>query len=205
VSEKPDRESLHRVIREFTLAPKGEVQIVVLLEKYVRRNADDIIALLAYGDALRVIGRRSEAENLFRSAYELFKGPKIRAELAMSLAMATESVAPAEAEQWFSRFMEHSADPPGWAWILRGANLAKLEQFDEAIECYKAALKLKDVDRDEALKNIALAYRAKGAYGEAKVFLRRTKMVAEPGSDVGLLLAALEDLERIELLADSLP
>lgn len=205
MSSKMDRASLHRKIRELTSVPNGEVHLIVLLEKYVSRHPKDIVALLAYGDALRVIGRRSEAEALFKGAFESFKGPKARAELAMSLAMATESIAPAEAEQWFSRFLEFATDRPGWAWVMRGANLAKLEHFDAAIECYKTALKGKDVDRDEALKNIALAYRAKGDYREALAYLRRIRMVAEPDSEIGLLRAALENLEHTELLANLLP
>lgn len=170
----------------------------------MRRHADDIVALLAYGDALRVVGRHSEAEALLKGAYDSQKGSKARAELAMSLAMAVEPRAPAEAELWFSRYLELKTDAPGWAWILRGANLAKLELFDQAIECYKAALKCSDVDRDEALKNTALAYRAKGDYSEAKAFLRRSAMVDSADSEIGLLRAGLEGLDETQSLASSL-
>jgi tetratricopeptide (TPR) repeat protein len=199
-----DRQSLHRKIRELAAVQKGEAHVLVLLEQYVRRHPDDIVAVLAYGDALRVVGRTSEAIALFKAAYESFKGPKGRAELAMSLAMATRALAPAEAEQWFSRYLELKTDPPGWAWILRGANLATLERFDEAIECYKTALKQSEVDLDEALKNIALAYRAKGNYSEAMAFLRRSSMVTQSDSEIAQLKAGLEGLEQTELLAKSL-
>jgi tetratricopeptide (TPR) repeat protein len=200
-----DRQALHRKIRELDATRHGEAHLIVLLEQYVRRHPDDGVALLAYGDALRVVGRHSEAAALFKVAYESFTGPKVRAELAMSLAMATRTLAPIEAEQWFSRYLELKNDVPGWAWILRGANLAQLERFDEAIECYKTALKLSDVDRDEALKNIALAYRAKGNYSEALAFLRRSSMVTQSDSEIALLRAGLEGLRETELLASSLP
>ena len=199
-----DRQSLHRKIRELASIPSAEVHLIVLLEAYVRCHADDVVALLAYSDALRVIGRRSEAETLLKAAYDSHKGSKVRAELAMSLAMAAEPLAPSEAELWFSRYLELKTDAPGWAWILRGANLAKLERFDEAIECYKAALKRSDVDRDEALKNIALAYRAKGDYGEAMAYLRRSTMVDNTDSEIRLLQAGLEGLDETKSLASSL-
>jgi len=200
-----DRQSLHQKIRELAAVQDGEAHLIVLLEQYVGRHPDDVVAVLAYGDALRVVGRHSEAEVLFKAAYESFKGPKVRAELSMSLAMATRTSAPIEAEQWFSRYLELKSDAPGWAWVLRGANLAVLERFDEAIECYKTALKQSDIDRDEALKNIALAYRAKGNYSEAMAFLRRSSMVAQSDSEIALLQAGLEGLQATELLVNSLP
>ena len=197
-----DRKSLHQKIRELTGIPRGEAHVLVLLEKYIQDHSADTFAVLAYADALRVVGRHSEAEELLTPKFPS-ASLAAQAEIAMALALSTEVTKPKDAEEWFSKYVTLVAPVPGWAWVLRGANLAKLERFDLAIECYEKALEAGDVDRDEALFNIALAYRAKGDYEQALVYLNRADMVRRTPASAELRIG-LEGLEETRRFLDTM-
>jgi tetratricopeptide (TPR) repeat protein len=120
-----------------------------------------------YGDALRILGRTSEGIIALKNS--LKNAPKKNLpDLYTRLGLAYRDCGKfLEAEEWFAAAAESDLDEErGWLWIFRGANFARQEKFDEAIECHLYALNL-DCDRDEAYLNLGYVLRAQGKYEEA--------------------------------------
>lgn len=190
------RAELLKKIRQLDALPSGETHVIVLLAGYVERHQDDVPMAARYGDALREVGRFREAARVYSLALEYAKKPASQFSLMMGIALARSHVVPAEAEEWFARALELDTHKPGWTWVLRGANLAILELFDKAIECYARALKSKDVDRDEALHNLARVYRALGDYETAAAYFARASAAAPWDKELKSLKKGLEGLAR---------
>jgi tetratricopeptide (TPR) repeat protein len=133
-----DREALHRKLTELMKVPQSEPHIIVLLSEYVEREPQDVMAALRYGDALREVGRQREAIRILTRAFERATKSSLKVLLAIRIAMAFERADANEAEAWYSRAAELDEDMAGWAWVLRGANLANLERFNAAIDwCHR--------------------------------------------------------------------
>ena len=64
---------------------------------------------------------------------------------------------------------------PGWIQVLKGTNLIRLQQFHKAIDAFRAADQLEDVDHDEVALNLAYAYRAIGKYDAAMENARKAE------------------------------
>jgi tetratricopeptide (TPR) repeat protein len=187
---------LRKKIKQLDSLPHREAHLIVLLASYVERHVDDVPIAARYGNALRAVGRFREAVRVYTLALEHAKKPAAQFNLMMGVALARSNAAPAEAEEWFAKALELDTHEPGWAWVLRGANLAILERFDKAIECYALALKSKDTDREEALQNIARVYRAVGDYETAAAYFTRASAVSPWDKELKLLKTGLEELAR---------
>jgi tetratricopeptide (TPR) repeat protein len=190
-----EQAAIREKLNELAKISCGEPHVILLLAEYVDRHPEDVVAASAYGDALRVVGRSADAVHVLKRAFDYAKNASTKASIAIRIAMTLESTAAVEAERWYASASELDQSLPGWAWILRGANLARIERFDAAIDCYGRALKSKDVDRDEALKNLALTYRALGDYGSATAYLKRALKMNPNDRELTRLKAGLDDLE----------
>jgi len=193
-----DRATVHKVLEVLLAEPRSEVRLIAHLAKYVAANPQDHKALLWYGDSLRLVGRCKEAIELLTSQFDCVVNPSDKLAFAVRIAMALETTDRKQAEYWFSVGAELDWEASGWLWVLRGQNLAFLERFDEAIQCYTVALKSSDVDLDEAYRHMALAHRAKGDYAKAKEWLLRAKKLI-PARDrrmIGEIQEVLDDLEN---------
>lgn len=197
-----DRRAIHEALQELLSVPESAARVIALLERYVKRNPDDCKAMLWYADSLRIVGRCREAVELLKATFDQMK-PGDRAGIAGRLGMALEPIDREQAEEWFRIGTDADPDAPGWLWVFRGANLATLERFDAAIECYHEALQAKGVDADEVHLNIGLVYRAKGDYASALDSLRLAQSIA-PSAKIDEKIADLEDLARVRRLAESL-
>lgn len=198
-----NRRAVHEVLRKLMAAPSSAARVVVFLESYVRNNPQDQEAVLWYADSLRIVGRCKHAVEMLAPLFAQATGAGNRSAIAARVAMALEATDPVQAEEWFGKSVGVTPDAPGWVWVLRGANLARMERFDAAIESYHMALHAKDVDADEVYLNMGRAYRAKGDYQSALEYLRRSKMV-RAGAELDDEIADLEDVPRARELASSL-
>jgi tetratricopeptide (TPR) repeat protein len=198
-----EKRAVQQALRKLMSAPKSAARVIAFLEYYVKDNPDDYETVLWYADSLRIVGRCREAVELLKPAFERTSGSGNRSAMAARIAMALEPTDPQQAEEWFSKSVEVDVDVPGWVWVLRGANLARMERFDAAIESYHMSLHGKDVDADEVYLNMGRAYRAKQDYQSALEYLRRSRMLrADEGVDAEI--ADLEDVARARQLAESL-
>jgi uncharacterized protein (TIGR02996 family) len=175
-----------------------EAVALEILQRYLAHMPDDYHARLLYADCLRIIGRREEAEYEFQ---RVSFAPKTISyhELHAKLGMLYQDWGKlSEAEEHFA-IACGPADSPGWAWILRGANLALMERFDDAAECHRKATKIESrCDRDEAFLNLGLVLRAQAKYEEAADAFRSA---LELNPDYP---AAIEALKSIDGIARSL-
>lgn len=174
-----EKAGIHEKLKKLSTMAHREPHVILLLAEYVGRHPEDVAAASAYGDALRIVGRSTDAVRVLQTAFERAKKVGTKSAMAARIAMAFEPTAAANAEKWYARAAELDSNLPGWACVLRGANLARLERFEAAIDCYGQALRSKDIDRDEALKNMALAYRALGDYETALTYVKRA-LAAKP-------------------------
>jgi tetratricopeptide (TPR) repeat protein len=198
-----DQRAVRQALRKLMSAPKSAARVIAFLEHYVRSNPDDHETVLWYADSLRIVGRCREAVELLKPTFERTTQPGNRSAMAARIAMALEPTNPQQAEEWFSKAIEIDADVPGWISVLRGANLARMERFDAAIESYHLALHGKDVDADEVYLNMGRAYRAKEDYESALEYLRRSQTL-RGGDEIDAEIADLEDVARARQLAESL-
>ena len=153
--------------KELEKKDNHEATIVALLGPYLEARPKDAAAWFSYGSALRILGRSNEAMQALSTALDLAP-PKRKFSVSAQIAiLAREYRSPAEAKAWFDRAANDPYCDVGWVWLLRGANLAVLGEWDEALSSYKKAMSLPEVDKDEALLNMAKIYRAKGDYREA--------------------------------------
>ena len=152
-----------------------EAAVIELLTPYLQWDADDGYAWYMLGDALRIVGRFAEAERALLKALEL--APDAGRPYALSrCAMLYKEVGRySDAERYFSELAENTEwSRFGWFWILRGANLASLGDFQQASEYHRKATTLEDVDADEAWLNLGLVLRAQGKYPEAMNAIRKS-------------------------------
>jgi len=200
----PDREALRARVTELEDLEDGAPKIIRLLGGYVQQNPNDSRLVMDYANALRVVGRTREAAALFKQALEHAPGPAGQFALMNRIAMSLELAAPEEAEEWYAKACEADKDVPAWAWLFRGNNLAKLERFETAIECYGNALTAKDVDRAEVFQQLALAYRALSDYDTAITYLARAIAIQPNDRNLKELKAGLEGLDSTRKFAKQL-
>src|SRR5262249_5106813 len=106
-----------------------------------------------------VVGRCEESEAEFlqvSKSRSKYAGPLVQTRLAMLYDdWGNHELAE---EYWEKACAANGA--PGWAWIMRGANLAALGKFEEAEACHRKATTLDDCDQDEAYLNLGYVIRA---------------------------------------------
>jgi tetratricopeptide (TPR) repeat protein len=167
----PTLDDLYHRAKEKHRQARFEAHVVELLTPYVAERADHAHAWYLYGDALRVLGRRTEAEQALLKALEGAPHGVVHA-LYVRLAMLQNSRGRHEvAEGYYRLAVETTGSDLGWLWMLRAGNLMELEKYDEAISAYLTALQLPEEDHDaaknrgrlghrEAYLNLGCAYRA---------------------------------------------
>jgi tetratricopeptide (TPR) repeat protein len=141
--------------------------VVELLQCYLEYFPNDDKAWFDYGDALRILGRKTAAEQALMKAVEMCP-PKYAWIVQSRVGMLyNDKGAWTTAERWFSKALEsEEAQKESWLWVLRGINFAEQELFDEAEACYQSAI-IADGKFDEAYTNLALIYRAQERYEDA--------------------------------------
>ncbi|WP_455388920.1 tetratricopeptide repeat protein [Petrachloros mirabilis] len=173
-----------------------EIHVVELLRPYLEKRPDHGYAWLLYGDSLRIIGRTTEALAALSRALEL--APEGKKYLACNrIAVLHEQLtSQEEAEKWHRKATDSAdAAAPGWLWILRGANLARMERFEEALDCYETAATRDEVDVDEAFLNMGKVHRAKGDYARARRCFEKALEIDPDYSQAREALDSLKDIE----------
>jgi tetratricopeptide (TPR) repeat protein len=182
-----------------------EPVVVELLTPYLRHNPDDAYAWHMFGDALRVVGRFRESESALLRAFELAPDSK-RVAVSSRLAVLYNDMGRyADAERHYSDVAAHPEwKGLGWLWILRGANLARLGNYELAEECHCKATTLEDVHGDEAWLNLGLVLRAQGKYEDASSALRKSLELDSTCSAAEEALNSMEGIETAVSVANSI-
>ena len=174
-----------------------------LLSPYVRHRPGHGYAWFVYGDALRVLGLVHEAERALVRSQELCPTqpwPRLR------LGMVKEQLGHRDAaEQDYAAVADHAGvAAAGWFWIVRGTNLASLNQLAPAEACHRTALGCGDVDRGEAYLCLGAVLRAGGRYAEAEVAYARAAS-AGAAQDARAALAEMAGVAEAIALAAATP
>ena len=175
-----------------------------LLSPYVRHRPGHGYAWFVYGDALRVLGLFHEAERALVRSQELCPNqpwPRVR------LGMVKEQLGHRDAAEADYAAVADRPDVAGagWFWVVRGGNLAAMNQLAQAEACHRTALACDDVDRAEAYLNLGTVLRAAGRYAAAAEAFRqaRESSVGSPAADVAL--AEMDGVEEAVRLAAATP
>jgi tetratricopeptide (TPR) repeat protein len=195
----PSEEALDELL-EFALSQiedGREVLVLELLAQYIRFRPDDVRARWFYGESLRVVGRREEAEAEFlqvSQSQSKYSGTLVETRLAMLYDdWGNHDLAE---EYWEKACAKTGA--PAWAWIMRGANLAAMGKFEEAEACHRKATTLNDCDQDEAYLNLGYIARAQRRYVEAEDAFRKALEISPEYPK------AIEGLRSLEGLNEAL-
>ncbi len=171
-----------------------ESHVVELLTRYLEHRPSHQYAWLLYGDALRVLGRFGEALPALQKALQLAPEDKKDIVCARIGMLYENHRSRAEAEQWYKVALQNAEKQLGWLWILRGANLAVMEQYEEALACHRRAILAEDVDEDEAYLNLGLVLRAMGRYEEATEAFRRALEINPAYADAKTAFEGLQNI-----------
>jgi tetratricopeptide (TPR) repeat protein len=197
-----NRDQLLDEIRELALHAVGEdrdVAAIELLNAYLKHRTTDGFIWFRFGDLLRTIGLKDEAERALYLALETAPSER-HGQICLSIARLHDGAGRhAQAEEFYRQTCE---DPiyaqRGFAWILRGANLAIENELKKAEECHRHALTFFDehVDRDEAYLNLGYVLRAQGRYAEAAKAFRNALEIAPHDKEA---LEAMQTLCGIDI------
>jgi tetratricopeptide (TPR) repeat protein len=194
--------------RIFSLAKesydKGDgyaAHVVELLSCYLRFRPNHVMARMLYGDSLRILGKANDALSELMQVFNRTTG-KLRVHAAVGIAqLMKDHKSRHKAKKWYKIATDLSsnleADDDGWLWVMRGANLAALGEFHNAIVCYKSALNKKNVDQDEALLNLGLVYRALGKYNKAIRCFRQALVIRSDYKEAQDVLSGIEKIYDI--------
>ncbi len=178
---------------------------VELLSAYLRHRPDDAYAWFLYGDSLRIVGRGADAHKALLMAEKHATAdqlPSIHARLGM---LCKDQGRHAEAEQWFDKATDSDEGrKSSWIWILRGSNLAVVEEFERALDCYRRAAVLEG-DREEAYYNLGLVLTAQGKYLEASKALERALQLVPEYPEARAALKSLKGVAEAIQLAKHVP
>ncbi len=195
-----DRDQLLDEIREIAKRSREadrDAAVIELLHIYLKHRPDDGFMWYTFGDSLRIIGLKDEAERALNTALALC--PEKRAWILTRLARLYDDAGRhAEAEAAYAEACTDSEFGTfGWLWIMRGGNLAAATQLTAAEKCHRHALTFNDehVSRDEAFLNLGNVLRAMGRYNEAA---DAYQSALEITPDYTECLEALDSLEDIE-------
>src|SRR5712672_1278927 len=143
-------------------------------ERY-RANPRDAEAALAYGQALRATGQRSQAVAVLEQATIAHSGNK-----ALLAAYGRALADNGNFQQAFDVLSKaHSPDDPDWRILsVQGAALDQMGKHDDARQYYASALKIVP-DEPSVLSNLGLAYVLSKDLRKAEQTLRRAYGRAE--------------------------
>jgi len=173
-----------------------ETHVVELLAPYLNKRPKHGPAWLLYGDALRIIGRHRQAKDALLTALELApETEKSYINGRIGLLCQTHN-SPVESEKGYKLATENETKPVAWLWILRGSNLAVLEQYENSLNGLQKATSFKSEERDEAFLNIALVLRAMGKYSEAIEALKQALEINPSYQEAQSVLNGLIGIEQ---------
>ncbi len=168
-----NHEQLLDEIRELSLQAKSEgrdVASMELLNAYLKHRPKDGPAWFHFGDLVREIGLKDEAERALHLALE-FSPPERHGWIWSRLGLLHHEAGRYPQAEHFYNLACNDAEfkQYGGTWILRGANLAQANDLDTAEKYHRRALTFSDeyVDRDEAYLNLGYVLRAQGRYAES--------------------------------------
>jgi tetratricopeptide (TPR) repeat protein len=196
-------EILDKIFRRAEEASEVEgrdVHVVELLESYVVSRPHHARAWSLYGNALRELGRNGESLDALKKAYQL-AAEGYKGFVAMHIAILIKDFrSPNEARKWFDIGTKIIGTAEGWPWILRGANLSVLGEFDAAIACFETVIENNHPEKDEALLNLGLVYRALGKYDQATLALKRALELNPNYNDARIALDSLAGISEVREL-----
>jgi TPR repeat protein len=170
--------------------------VVELLQPYLRLRPNHGRAWFIYGECLRIVGRSQEAMDALLKALE-FAPEQIKSNIFGRIGfLCRQHISPMTAEKWFKQATENTQKTIGWAWILRGANLAIMGEYEKALDCYQEALNLEDIDRDEVFLNMGLVLRAMKRYNEARLAFQEALKLNPTYQEAQWNLEGLLDIEE---------
>lgn len=197
-------EQLLRTAHRLADEPGHEPHVVALMRCYLRFCPSRAKGWYLYGEALRVLGRRDEALAALQHAWDEAP-PEAEGYIAVGMAMLLEKqFSRVEAKRWYEVASDAIAPALGWTWILRGANLAALNEFHEAIHCFEAVVVEELDDRDEALFNLGVVYRALRDYERAGDYFQQALAERPDYAEAAGALAGLQGMAETLTLAASL-
>ncbi|MCL1792132.1 MAG: tetratricopeptide repeat protein [Peptococcaceae bacterium] len=188
-----------------------EVHIVELLRYYLQYYPDRTNARAMYGDSLGLIGRSDEAFPVLIQAFNECQQTEDKSqaaeEIALGIALLAERYkSPGEAKKWYEITANALTSPVGWIWLIRGINLAVLGEFKDSIECFEKVIQTQADEKDEALLNLGLVYRAMGKYNEAMDCFRQALDINASYKEAQNALRSLDGIhETINLIQQSKP
>lgn len=178
--------------------------VVELLQPYLQLRPNHGRAWFLYGECLRIIGRSQEARDALLKALE-FAPEKTKSNILGRIGfLCRQHGTPMEAEKWFKQATEKS-QKIGWVWILRGANLAIMGEYEKALDCYQKALNLEDIDRDEVFLNMGLVLRAMKKYNEAILAFQEALKINPTYQEAQWNLEGLFDIEETSQKTANMP
>lgn len=159
-------------------------------ERY-RKNPKDVDAAIAYGQALRMTGQRSQACAVLEQATIANPGNRpLLAAYGRALADNGNSQA---AFDVLSR--AHSPDNPDWSILsVQGTTLDKMGRHEEARRYYASALRLAP-DEPSVLSNLGLSYMLTKELPKAEETLRRAYASARADARIRQNLALVVGLQ----------
>jgi Flp pilus assembly protein TadD len=198
-----------------SLTPKAEASspsdprtaVNIYGERY-RANPRDAEAALAYGQALRATGQRSQAVAVLEQATIAHPGDK-----ALLAGYGRALADNGNFQQAFDILTRaHSPDNPDWRILsVQGTALDQLGRHDEARRYYESALKIAP-DEPSVLSNLGLSYMLSRDLPKAEETLRRayasTRADARVRQNLGLVVglqgrfAEAESIVKADLPAD---
>lgn len=172
-------------------APDDPRRAVEVYGERYRKNAKDAEAAIAYGQALRATGQRSQACAVLEQATIANPGNKaLLAAYGRALADNGNSQA---AFDVLSR--AHSPDNPDWRILsVQGTTLDKLNRHEEARRYYASALRLAP-DEPSVLSNLGLSYMLTKELPKAEETLRQAYASARADTRIRQNLALVVGLQ----------
>ena len=187
-------DEIYRVAKRESDKEDREVHVAELLSYYIKFRPEDAKAWMLYGGALRVLGRRDEAFMALKRAFDM--APKeYKSYIAAGIAMLVEKhLSPHVAKGWYRVATDALGSEASWPWVLRGANLSVLGEFQEAITCFEVVANGNSDEKDEALLNLGLVYRTMGEYAKAEEYFLRALAVRPDYEEARNALLGLEGI-----------
>jgi tetratricopeptide (TPR) repeat protein len=174
-----------------------DVAAIEVFNRYLTHRDEDMEARYFFGECLRRIGRRADAEAEFIRVLKSDSSYSDR-RIHIRLAQLYQDWGKHElAETYWAEACKSKA-VHGWEWIMRGANLANWGRFDEAARCQRNALEIGDCDRDEAFLNLGFVKRATGDYVGAENAFREALAITPEYPH------AIEALETLQGVRDAI-
>jgi tetratricopeptide (TPR) repeat protein len=176
-----------------------------LLEAYVGRRPSHGQAWWRYGNALRILGRKTESRRALLTAGRLTTDHK--GSIAAQLAMLYEARGKrAGAEKWFARAAaQRDTARFDWVSLLRGVNFLSWGKFARAIACLSQAIEMRGCNEDDAHVTLGMVYRAQQRYDAAAAEFRAALRITPEHAEGVKGLASIDGIDAALTLIQRLP